>query len=570
MKLPHRLFLGSWLSTVLCSATLPAVELPTGATPVLVALQAELDHSLTALKAEPVPPYFLGYAVVENHRYGVSSGYGSLINSSETRTRNLDIDLRVGDYKLDSTHPLRGGQGATTPSGGGTTLLPIEDDPDAIRALVWYQTDRRFKAAVEQLTKVKTNMKVNVAEEDPSPDFSVEPAEVFVQAPVDLTVDRGGWEGKLRRYTVPFAAHGNIYNVHAWFTAEAQVRWYVNSEGARLQTAQTGARLVISANTKADDGMVLPRHETFFAFTPDKLPGDAEVLAAVDRMIKDLLALRTAPIIDPYAGPAILSGRAAGVFFHEVFGHRIEGHRQKGVDQGQTFKKMLGQQLLPPTFAVYADPTLAHHGKTPLGGYYLYDDEGVKARRVPLVADGVFKGFLMARMPIEGFSNSNGHGRKAPGYSVVARQSNLVIEAVKSVPREKLKEQLLQLVKEQNKPCGLYFEDIEGGFTLTGRLIPNSFNVRPLLVYRIYPDGREELVRGVDFIGTPLAAFSKVVAADNAPDIFNGMCGAESGPVPVSAVSPGLLLSQVEVQKKEKAQDRPPLLPAPLENPPRQ
>lgn len=566
MKFPRRLFLASWLLSALCLPAARAGELPAGATPVLSALQAELDHSLAALKAEPVPPYFLSYEVTENHSYVVSSTFGTLLNSTEARTRHLDIDLRVGDRKLDNTHPLRGNQGFAMPNpAGGTTLLPIEDDPDAIRAVLWYQTDRKFKAAVEQLTKVKTNMKVNVAEEDPSADFSAEPAEVWIQAPADLKIDRAAWEGKLRRYTAPFAAHGNIYGARASLNVDAQTWWYVNSEGARLQTTQTTARLFIYATTKADDGMVLPRYETFFAFTPDRLPGDAEVLARVERLIKDLLALRTAPVIDPYTGPAILSGRAAGVFFHEVFGHRVEGHRQKGVDQGQTFKKMLGQPVLPAAFTVYCDPTLDHFGPTALGGYYLYDNQGVKARRVTLVEGGVLKGFLMARMPIEGFPNSNGHGRKAPGLPVVARQSNLIVETAQPVSREKLKEQLLQLVKEQAKPYGLYFEDIEGGFTLTGRFIPNAFNVRPIMVYRIYPDGHEELVRGVDFIGTPLSAFSKVVAADDTPDIFNGICGAESGPVPVTGISPGLLLSQVEVQKKEKAQDRPPLLPAPLE-----
>lgn len=557
----------SLLLAALFPGAVHAAELPKGATPVLAAMQAELSHSLGALKAEPVPPYFLSYEVTENHAYAVSAAFGTVLDSTERRTRSLDIDLRVGDYPLDNSHPLRGNQGMAMPRAPGQTLLPVEDDPDAIRAQLWYHTDRRFKAAVEQLTKVKANMKVNVAEEDASPDFSAEPAEVFAQAPADVRVDRATWEAKLRRYSAPFAAYGNIYGAHASVNVDAQTRWYVNSEGALLQTTQTTARLIISATTKADDGMVLPRTEVFFAFNPDQLPGDAEVLAKVERMIKDLLALRTAPIVDPYAGPAILSGRAAGVFFHEVFGHRVEGHRQKGVDQGQTFKKMLGQHVLPDGFLVFSDPTLDHFGKTPLGGYYLYDDEGVKARRVPLIEKGIFTGFLMARMPIEGFSHSNGHGRKAPGHPVVARQANLVVEAAQTLPRAKLKEQLLKLVQEQNKPYGLYFEDIEGGFTLTGRVIPNAFNVRPVMVYRVYPDGREELVRGVDFIGTPLSTFSKVVAADDTPDVFNGICGAESGPVPVSAVSPGLLLSQVEVQKKEKAQERLPLLPAPLENP---
>jgi len=526
-----------------------------------------MDHSLAALKAEPVPPTFLSYEVIETHAYAVSAAFGAVQNSAERRTRTLDIDLRVGGPQLDNTHPLRGNQGFRMPGMAGQIQLPIENDSDAIRSQLWYHTDRRYKAAVEQLTKVKANMKVSVAEEDPSADFSAEPAEEFVQTPADVKLDRSLWEEKLRRYSAPFAAYGNIYGAHAVLDVDAQTRWYVNSEGTRLQTTQTMARLLISATTKADDGMVLPRYETFFAFTADKLPGDAEVLAKVETMIHDLLALRTAPTIDPYTGPAILSGRAAGVYFHEVFGHRVEGHRQKGAEQGQTFKKMLGQPVLPASFTVYSDPTLDHFGPTALGGYYLYDNEGVKARRVPLVEGGVFKGFLMARMPIQGFPESNGHGRKAPGFPVVARQANLVVESTQTVSPEQLKAQLLQLVQEQGKPFGLYFADIEGGFTLTGRFIPNAFNVRPLMVYRVYPDGHEELVRGVDFIGTPLATFSKVVAADDAPDVFNGICGAESGPVPVSAISPGVLLTQVEVQKKEKAQDLPPLLPAPLDKP---
>jgi predicted Zn-dependent protease len=337
----------------------------------------------------------------------------------------------------------------------------------------------------------------------------------------------------------------------------------VNSEGTLLQTSQPGCRISVTATTKADDGMDLPRFQTYFAFRPEQLPSDEVVLADVKKILADLDALRTAPLVDPYTGPAILSGRAAGVFFHEVFGHRIEGHRQKRAEEGQTFKKMLGQKLLPETFTVFCDPNVPRYGGTELGGHYLYDNQGVKAQRVPLIDAGVFTGFLMARIPIDGFPASNGHGRKATGASVVSRQSNLIVEVAKPVSHAALKAELLKLVAEQKKPYGLLFDDIEGGFALTGRSQPNAFNVQPILVYRVFPDGREELVRGADFIGTPLSAFSKIVAADDAPGIFNGVCGAESGWVPVSAISPALLLSQVEVQKKEKSQERLPLLAAP-------
>jgi predicted Zn-dependent protease len=538
-----------------------AADLPAGATPVLGALRAEVERSFAAFEAQPVSAHFLGYEVTGNHRYEIETSFGALMKSSEIRDRHLDIGVRVGTPQLDNTHELRGDEASG--DSPGATPLPIEDDPDALRATIWRETDRRYKAAVEQFARVKSNLQATVADEDKSGDFTAAPAAVFIEKPAELSLDRAAWETRLRRYTAPFAAHSEVLAATATLAVEAKTRWIANSEGTLLQTAETNARLQITASTRADDGMTLPLHETFFAFTPEKLPADAEVLARVDHMIANLAALRRAPAIEPYSGPAILSGRAAGVFFHEVFGHRVEGHRQKLAGDGQTFGKMLGQRLLPEAISVYCDPMLEHVGPIALGGHYLFDDEGVKARRVPLIEAGVFKGFLMARSPIEGFPGSNGHGRKMVGTAAVARQSNLIIEAAKPVPRAVLKQELLKLVAEQQKPYGLFVEDIESGFAITVRALPNAFNVKPVMIRRVFPDGHEELVRGVNLIGTPLAAFSRVVAADDAPEVFNGICGAESGWVPVSAVSPGLLLSQVEVQKQEKPQERLPLLPAP-------
>jgi predicted Zn-dependent protease len=286
-------------------------------------------------------------------------------------------------------------------------------------------------------------------------------------------------------------------------------------------------------------------------------------MKAVDKMIVDLKALRNAPVVDPYTGPAILSGRATAVFFHEVFGHRIEGHRQKNEAEGQTFKKMVGQPVLPNFLSVDFDPTVKSYAGVDLVGSYKFDDEGVKARPVVAVKDGVLENFLMSRTPVDGFPSSNGHGRAQPGLVPVARQSNLIIVNSKPMPREQLKKMLIAEMKKQGKPFGLFFDDIEGGFTLTGRTIPNAFNVLPVMVYRVYPDGREELVRGVDLVGTPLTVFSKIVAADDEKAVFNGICGAESGGVPVSASGPAILISQIEVQKKDKSQESAPILPAP-------
>jgi predicted Zn-dependent protease len=189
----------------------------------------------------------------------------------------------------------------------------------------------------------------------------------------------------------------------------------------------------------------------------------------------------------------------------------------------------------------------------------------VKGQPVKAVENGTLRSFLMSRSPIQGFGQSNGHGRRQPGLEVVSRQSNLIVESARAVPEARLHQMLLEEVKRQNKPYGLYFEDIVGGFTTTGRAGLQAFKVIPVIVYRVYADGRpDELVRGADIVGTPLASFSKILATSDMGEVFNGYCGAESGSVPVSAVSPAILVSEIEIEKKAKSNDRPPLLPEPL------
>jgi len=532
---------------------------------VLQAMKAELARSTETFKSQAIPPYFLSYEITDDQVLSVNGSFGKIIASEPSHARQLDIDLRVGDYQLDNTHTVRGAfPDFNVFSQISMIPIPVEDDPLAIRSVLWYNTDQKYKAAVEQLTKVKTNVQVKVAPEDPSGDFSREPAQKYYQEPARLQADRSVWEARIRRYTEPFAKYGNIYEASAEFLADVETRWYVNSDGSEILVSQPYYRLFISAFTKAEDGMELPRYESFFGVRPEDLPDDAAVLKAVEKMIADLEALRRAPLVEPYTGPALLSGRAAGVFFHEVFGHRIEGHRQKDEEEGQTFTKKVGQPILPASFSVYSDPTLGQAAGIDLVGAYRFDNQGVPAQRVTVVDQGILKNFLMSRSPIQGFPHSNGHGRKQQGFAVVARQSNLLVEVKNPVPHSELKKLLIEEVKKQNKPFGLYFENIEGGFTLTGRTIPNAFNVLPIIVYRIYPDGREELVRGVDLIGTPLTTFSKLVMGDDQVAVFNGLCGAESGLVPVSASSPALLVSQIEVQKKEKSQERAPILPPPF------
>lgn len=506
-------------------------------------------------KGDP-PPYFLSYQVSDISSTSIASSFGAIRNSGTRRIRNLDVSIRVGNFKLDNTSGRGGGIGSQS--------LPLEDDPDAIKSAMWIVTDQTYKNAVDTLIRIKTQKETSVEDEYPADNFSPSAPQTGSNPLVKLTVKKEDWEKRLRQLSAIFKKYPEIYNSAVTLTADAVNRFFVSSEGASLQHGKTICRISIFASTKAADGMDLFKFESFDAVTVDGLPNDLKLQQAVEKVAKDLMALRNAPVTEPYAGPAILSGRASGVFFHEIFGHRIEGHRQKAEFEGNTFTTRVNQNVLPSFISVIDDPTLAKLGTVDLNGYYQFDEEGVKAQKVPLVQNGILKNFLMSRSPIIGFPSSNGHGRASPGFAPVSRQGNLMVEASKTVTKAQLRQMLIAEVKKQGKKYGLFFEDISGGFTNTSRFSPQAFQVTPIVVYRVYPDGRpDELVRGVDLIGTPLTSFSKIIAADDKPEIFNGFCGAESGFIPVSAISPGILISQIEIQKRAKGNDLLPILPPP-------
>jgi predicted Zn-dependent protease len=471
----------------------------------------------------------------------------------------------VGEYQLDNTHQIRGPRGAqSAPNFSVPVLMPLDDDLDSLKSVIWLETDRRYKAAADRFIQVRANRAIKVEEEDTSADLSRETPQTAAMPAPRLSVNASEWESKLKMYSAIFSSHPELYDGALGLSSTATNQYLVNSEGTSIQHGTARIRLSISARTKAEDGMDLFRFESFDAHSPDNLPDDATIRRTIDRMILDLKALRNAPIIEPFAGPAILSGRASGVFFHEIFGHRIEGQRQKSEDEGQTFTKRIDQLILPDFISVFDDPTTKQLQGTDLNGHYAFDNDGVPAQKVTVVDKGILKNFLLSRSPISGFEKSNGHGRKAPGYRTVGRQANLIIEASNTVTNARLREMLIEEAKKQNKPFGLMFEDISGGFTMTGRASTQAFQVTPIMVYRVYVDGRpDELVRGVDLIGTPLTSFSRIVAAGDNPEVFNGFCGAESGFIPVSAVSPSILTTQIEVQKRAKSSERPPILPPP-------
>jgi TldD protein len=528
-------------------------------------MESELHRAMgslgnTATDATQQPkPYFVSYAVSDSDSVSMTAQFGAITGSHESRRRTADVQVRLGTQAEDNTHGDHRNSALTT------VPLPLTDDREAIARSLWFATNRGYGKALDSYLKVQTEQQVRAKEEDTSADFSNEKAATAILPPAPaLTVDQAAWEVRLREISGLFKQYPDVFFNTVILEASTETDYFVSSEGAKVATPNHVARLIILARTRAADGMDMFRAETFEADEVAHLPDQKTLTEKTIAMAKNLEALREAPVTEPFNGPAILSGRASAVFFHEVLGHRLEGQRQRGDEEGQTFTKLLGKQILPTFLSVSDDPTLTNFEGTPLSGHYSYDDEGQQARRVDLIKDGVLDTFLMSRLPIASFSTSNGHGRAEVGHMPTGRQGNLIVTSSKTVSDAELREMLKAEAKKQGKAYGLYFEDISSGFAVTTRRSPQAFQVIPLVVYRVYVDGRpDELVRGVSIVGTPQAALNRILATNDKQDVFNGICGAESGSIPVSAVAPAMLVSEIETQRQAQGTARPPILPPP-------
>ncbi len=532
--------------------------------PLIATMSQELDREMPILSKATPPAYFVSYILTSSDRSEVMGSNGALLSSEDSHSRWLETQVRVGSYDLDNTHKV----GNSNPGQGSFGMsVPIDDAPDVLRRAMWQETDKQFRAASEGLIKINTSKEVQVqTAEEHAPDFAREKPHTFYGPEVSVHPDRKPWETKVRLYTRAFRESPQILNSIVTFSATGDNQYQVTSEGTRLQFGQVHYRLELFIQGKAPDGMDINRYYNFDWANPADAPDDKAVLAEGQVLRKELEALVAAPLVEPYAGPALLTGRATAVFFHEVFGHRAEGFRQKDINEGQTFARKVGEPILPKFLSIYDDPTARtlDKGKDILIGYYPFDDEGTPSERVTLVDHGVLKNFEMSRQPLTGFPVSNGHGRRQIGAQPVSRQGNLIVQSSLTVTNTELRKKLIEEIKRQGKPFGLLIDDIAGGFTFTGRGQPQAFQVQPLVVYKVYADGRpDELVRGVDIVGTPLVSLTKIVATGDTMETFNGYCGAESGSVPVSASAPAILITEMEVQKKETSTDKPPILPPP-------
>ena len=533
----------------------------------LQTLKAELNREYQQLRQQPVKPYFMSLRVNDFRRVTIQSNMGVAATEDIQEGRTLTPQIRVGNPRLDNFKLITQGAANTQGRDIAPWVLPMNDsDVEGIRAGIWSEVRRRYDFAVNVYRETQAKVSTNVADEDTAACFSVAPVEQYYEQPLTAEqkkIDIEAWRNRMNKVSAVMAAYPELQGGTAQLNFEVSRQYIVNTEGTSVVQNRIAARVMITAQGMASDGMVLPVSFDYYATSLDKLPDVDVMIAKAKELVQRVKALMKAPVANPYTGPAILSGPASGVFFHEIFGHRLEAHRLKS--GGETFRNMVGKNVLPSDFSVYCDPTLSYYRDKELNGHYLFDSEGVRSRRVDNIKNGVLNEFLLSRVPMDGFPQSNGHGRASDGHDAVSRQSSLIVETTAPQTEEKLREMLRAEAKKQGKEYGYYFLTVTGGFTTTGQgNTMNSFNVSPVEVYRVYVDGRpDELVRGVDLIGTPLSMFSHIAAAGNEPTLFTGSCGAESGWVPVACVSPQIYVTQIETQRRKKAQQTPQILAAP-------
>lgn len=541
---------------------------------ILEAMEAELARSVSELKLPDFSkPYFISYLVGDSDAYTVEAKYGALFNKEDKKDRMAYVEVRVGDYQLDSSflnkydeHYDSGDYGINVYS---LRNAPIEDDIDALRFALWRQTDYKYKKALKNYNKKLGKLVDSMADDRDVPDFSQEKAHKYFHKPINFNLDKKYWDDLIRKESAYFKKHKDIYNSSIRLSASLNKIYVVNSEGTAIKDEGILFSIVIQAHSRSEDGTPLFNIKRFNRRSLNNLPTPEEIHAKVEELIIELSQLKDAPALEPINVPAILGPQVAGVFFHETLGHRLEGERQRNENEGQTFSGKLNKPILPEFISLYDDPSQEILGGEELNGSYHYDDEGVPAQKTLLIENGILKNFLLSRTPIKEFNKSNGHGRSGWYGEPQARMANLIVKSTKELSAKTLKDMLIEEVKKQKKPFGLLVKNTIGGATRTGkrffsRSMGQVFRTVPVMVYKVDVNtGEETLIRGVEIIGTPLMNIDKLLATGTDYEVFNGYCGAESGIIPVSVYSPSLLLKEVELQRTTVKKKRPHILEPP-------
>jgi len=522
------------------------------------AMEEEMDRSLNRLKIDIFdPPYFVKYQIRHNRHIKIVGSFGSLIRSDNFQNRTLFVDVRIGDSKFDSSTPGSHRYKADQ-------ILPLDDNLYVLKRALWYETDLRYKQAIMNFMKKKGRFISGIASHE-TPDYSRGHEPVSLLSPVpDFHPDMEAWNDRIRMASALFKQAPEIEKSKVTLHVDRTVRYYYDSDGNKIRSHAILYQLTLGAKTKADSGSPIHDQETIFFSNREDFPSQQALQEKVHQLISNIRELKKSPKAETFVGPALFSPDAAAVLIHEAVGHRLEGDRLRNASDGKTFIKKIGKKILPPFLTIVDNPQIKRLYDIDLVGHYSYDDEGQKGDKVVLIDHGVLKSFLLSRAPVLEGERTNGHARSDGVKAPMSRMANVIVQSEKRFSPQELKRLLIEQIRLQNKPYGLLIKKLSGGETQTVATNFQVFKGKPVHIYKVYPeDGREELVRGVEFVGTPLSMIGKVIATGDDNTVINGFCGAESGMIPVTSVTPSFLLSEVELQTSQDKPLRRPILPPP-------
>jgi predicted Zn-dependent protease len=509
----------------------------------LEALLVELDRSKAQLKMEQVQaPYYVEYRVNEVDDFGAEAAFGALRENQHIHVRVLRVVVRVGDYKQDSYF----GRGQ-----GESSILPLDNDPIALRHQIWLATDEAYKAAGQALAEKQAAMKQFSVDPNPVDDFAKTPQMIAVEPTVSLKVDEAAWKKTLEDATGLYKQYPDVQSVTASARFSAINEYLVNSEGTVTRCGKTTYSVQLSSSAQASDGMRLSRSPAFMVARAEELPTRDALMGEAKKMLDTVVALRQAPIVEEeYRGPVLFAPDAADDIVASLIGQNVLGQKpQLGKPNRTTgaFATSYKTRVLPNFLSVVDDPTMKDFHSKSLVGSYAVDNEGVKAQAVTAVENGTLANYLIGRQPIRDFPASNGHGRAAPGSFPGPSLGVLLVKSSEAQSAEELKKKVIQMVTDQGKPYGYRVETLGPG---------NS----PRLLYRVYAkDGHEELVRGAVFSELDIRAIrNDLIAVGNDPLVSN-----RAGGAPTTIISPSLLFGELEVKRADTSKDKLPDYPAP-------
>ena len=549
------------LSLAICSLVWAAQE-----NPILKAMQSELNRSMQDLRMEEQKrPYFLSYLVADQTYVTIEASLGAVTQSDESRNRRLSVDLRVGSYELDNSGVKKQRWSYDPDEWKFRNMqVPIDDDTIGLKHQLWLATDYAYKKAVEDFSKKAREIALNPEDEERPPDFSQEDPEVYIGDEAKISVNTAQWEESIKRCSALFAEYEDILISRVRFDVRAKTAYFVSSEGSKIQDGDALYSIEIEASMRAEDGMPLRDFQRFYSY--DGTFEEAQIEAEITRMAKRLVTLKEAEACEPYAGPVLIEAPASGAFVSAVLAPLLKADK-KVWEKGGGLQNKVGERVLLPSISVYDDPTIDTYKGMTLVGHYRYDDQGVAAQKVNLIERGVLKDFLLSRSPVKGFDKSNGHSRD--GVEI----GNFIVKSSIHQSFSQLKSRLIAECKRQGKPYGLLVTSVRLPESRSGRRVIYSFSgenegegrrvlgqFQPVTVYKVYTDGREELLRGVQVLSSsPLASLSKIIAVGNDPGAWSTSFGTGS------VAAPSILVSELEVRKTKESTRPLPILPPPGE-----